>query len=132
VSSTIESISREQRSFPPPPEFAMRAHVSGREAYEARYAQSLADPDAFWLEAADSFHWFRAPTRGLEWEPPHAKWFSDGTTNLAWNCLDRHVKEGRGNKAAIVWEGEPGEVRTLTYAQLLREAERLASVRSTP
>jgi acetyl-CoA synthetase len=127
VSTTIKSISREDRSFAPPAGFAAKAHVPSREAYDALYRRSIDDGEAFWLEAAAAFHWFEPPTRALEWDAPHAKWFADGTTNITWNCLDRHVAEGRGNEAAIIWEGEPGETRTLTYAQLMRDTMRLAS-----
>ena len=125
---TIESVSREARVFPPPPEFAASAHIGSREAYDALYRRSVEAPDAFWLEIASELHWFKKPSKGLEWTPPHAKWFADGTTNIAYNCLDRHLEGARRNKAAIIFEGEPGDVRVLTYRQLHREVCRFANV----
>src|SRR5690606_21066990 len=81
----------------------------------------------FWAEQADELHWFKRPTQILRWEPPFARWFEDGTTNLAFNCLDRHLDTSIANRAALIWEGEPGEVRTLTYRQLAFETQRLAN-----
>ncbi len=126
---SIESVSRESRVFAPQEAFARAARVPSREAYEAMYRRSVEQPDAFWLELAQELHWFRAPTKGLDWSrAPHATWFEDGTTNLAFNCLDRHLDGPRRNKAAILFEGEPGDVRTLTYQQLHREVCRFANV----
>jgi acetyl-CoA synthetase len=124
---SIESISRESRVFEPPEAFAARARVSSREQYDALYRRSMEDPEGFWLEQARELHWFAEPRRVLDWKPPHARWFDGGTTNLAHNCLDRHVAAGRGNQAALVWEGEPGEQRTLTYRQLTREVAKTAN-----
>ncbi|UJR86463.1 acetate--CoA ligase [Sandaracinus amylolyticus] len=128
--SSIQSVSRESRVFAPQDEFARQARVSSREGYEELYRRSVEDPDAFWLEiATEDFHWFEKPTQGLDWSnPPHAKWFADGTTNLAYNCLDRHLVGSHRNKAAIIFEGEPGDVRVLTYQQLHREVCRFANV----
>ena len=128
--ASIQSVSRESRIFAPQDEFARQARVSSREGYEELYRRSIDDPDAFWLEIATSdFHWFKTPTQGLDWSnPPHAKWFADGTTNLAYNCLDVHLTGARRNKAAIVFEGEPGDVRVLTYQQLHREVCRFSNV----
>jgi acetyl-CoA synthetase len=124
---TIESVSRESRVFEPPPEFAQRAHIGSRAAYDQMYQRSMEDPEAFWLEQAQELTWFQAPTKVLDWKPPHARWFDDGTTNLAFNCLDRQVVLGRGNKAALIWEGEPGDQRTLTYWQLWLEVSKAAN-----
>jgi acetyl-CoA synthetase len=127
--ASIESVSRESRVFPPQTEFAKTARVGAREQYEKLYQRSVEDPNGFWLEIAKELHWSTPPTKGLDWSnAPHAKWFADGKTNLAYNCLDRHLASGRRNKAAIVFEGEPGDVRVLTYQQLHREVCRFANV----
>ncbi len=125
----ITSVSRESRLFEPQPAFAAQALVKSRSEYDAMYARSLSDPDAFWLELAEELHWFQKPKQGLDYSSaPHAKWFADGTTNLAFNCLDRHVMGARKNKAALIFEGEPGDQRVYTYAQLHREVCRFANV----
>ncbi|MDW8363964.1 MAG: acetate--CoA ligase [Myxococcales bacterium] len=125
---TIESVYREQRLFPPPPQFAERARIGSREHYEAMYRRSVEDPEGFWREQASELFWFEPPARVLSWDPPVARWFDGGRTNLAYNCLDRHVTgPSGGHKAALVFEGEPGDVRTLTYRQLLAETSRLAN-----
>jgi acetyl-CoA synthetase len=125
--TTIQSVSKESRVFEPPAAFAQAARVSSREQYEQLYRRSLDDPEGFWAEQAAQLHWFTPPTKIRQWDPPFAKWFEDGTTNLAYNCLDRHVAQGRGDKRAFVWEGEPGEIVTLTYAELSREVQRFAN-----
>ena len=124
---TIEVVSNEQRVFPPPTEFASRARVPDLAAYQALYKRSIEDPEGFFAEQARELHWFKAPTKVLEWNPPFAKWFSDGTLNLSYNCIDRHVAAGRGDKVALLWEGEPGEVRKITYNDLLKEVSRCAN-----
>ncbi|MGI9105095.1 MAG: acetate--CoA ligase [Pyrinomonadaceae bacterium] len=124
----IESVMHETRLFPPPEEFAASAHVRGMEEYERLYAEAERDPETFWARVADGLHWFRRWDRVLDWQLPHAKWFVGGTTNVAYNCLDRHLTSWRRNKAAIIWEGEPGEQRTLTYGQLHREVCRFSNV----
>jgi acetyl-CoA synthetase len=127
--TSIESVSRESRLFPPQPAFSAQAAIKSRPEYEAMYQRSLAEPDAFWLEIAEELHWFRKPTQGLDFSnAPHAKWFDDGVTNLSFNCLDRHVMGARKNKAALIFEGEPGDQRVYTYAQLHREVCRFANV----
>ncbi|MDH5670822.1 MAG: acetate--CoA ligase [Myxococcales bacterium] len=125
--ATIESVSHENRVFPPSEEFSAQARISTREQYEALYRRSLEDPEGFWREQAEALHWFDAPETIVEWKPPFAKWFVGGTTNLAYNCLDRHLDGPRRNKAAIIWEGEPGDIRVLTYFQLHREVCRFAN-----
>jgi acetyl-CoA synthetase len=125
--ATIESVSNEQRVFPPPAEFSANARVRSKAEYEALYRRSIADPQAFWAEQAAELHWFKRPQTTLRWEPPFAQWFADGTLNVAYNCLDRHLATPARNKAALIWEGEPGEVRVLTYFQLWREVCRCAN-----
>jgi acetyl-CoA synthetase len=124
----IDSTLNEQRVFPPPPEFAAHAHVKSVEEYEALYREADENPEAFWDRIARELHWFKPWDKVLEWEAPWAKWFVGGQLNLSYNCLDRHAATWRRNKAAIIWEGEPGEVRTLTYQQLLDEVSKFANV----
>ncbi|MEO7672815.1 MAG: acetate--CoA ligase [Pyrinomonadaceae bacterium] len=124
----IESVSTESRIFQPPVEFAANASVGSFEAYEKLYAEAEADPEAFWAERADELIWFRKWDTVLEWNEPFAKWFDGGKINVAYNCLDRHLTTWRKNKAAIIWEGEPGETRTLTYLQLHTEVCKFANV----
>jgi acetyl-CoA synthetase len=125
--ATIESVLGESRVFEPQREFAEKAHIQSLEDYERLYKQSIEDPETFWREQAQQLHWFEQPKTTLRWEPPHAKWFEGGKTNIAYNCLDRHLGGTRANKAALIWEGEPGEERTLTYRQLWREVCRMAN-----
>jgi len=127
-SLTIRSVLTETRIFPPPAEFQAQARVRGMEEFERLYAEAEADPEGWWASQAERLHWFRKWDRVLEWNLPFAKWFVGGTTNVAYNCLDRHLSTWRRNKAAIIWEGEPGEVRTLTYQQLHDEVCRFANV----
>ena len=127
--SNIESILREDRKFEPNPDFAKDAYVSSFEEYKRIYAESIADPEKWWAEQAEKeLHWFKKWDTVLEWEAPFAKWFVGGTINATYNCLDRHVANGLANKPALVWEGEPGDVVTLTYADLLRETKKFANV----
>ncbi len=127
MSSSIESVLTENRSFPPPAEFAGRAHVKTAAEYEALYARAASDPDAFWAEVAGQLTWAERWKRVLDWKLPDAKWFVGGKLNLSVNCLDRHVATWRKNKAAIVFEGEPGDTRVLTYGQLHREVCKAAN-----
>ena len=124
----IDSILQETRSFPPPPEFAAHAHIKSLQEYERLYAEAESDPEKFWASIARELHWFKTWDKVLEWNPPWAKWFVGGQINLSYNCLDRHVQTWRKNKAAIIWESEPGEIRTLTYQQLHSEVQRFANV----
>ena len=124
----IDSILDEQRKFECPPEFALKAHLKSLAEYEALYRESLEEPDKFWGRAAEDLHWFKKWDKVLEWKPPWAKWFVGGQINLSYNCLDRHVQSARKNKAALVWESEPGEVRTYTYQQLWKEVQKFANV----
>ncbi|MDB9538081.1 acetate--CoA ligase [Anabaenopsis tanganyikae CS-531] len=126
---TIESILQEKRSFSPAKEFAQNAHIKSLADYQQLYAQAQADPQEFWGElAATQLHWFKEWDRVLDWQPPFAQWFVGGKINISYNCLDRHLTTWRKNKAALIWEGEPGDSRTLTYAQLHREVCQFANV----
>ncbi len=120
---------RETRVFPPPQEFAAQAHVRSLEQYQSLYRHSTENVQQFWAEIARELHWFREPREGLDWQPPApARWFADGLLNMSDNCVDRHVAAGRGGHTALIWEGELGEVRTLTFAQLLAEVERCSNM----
>jgi len=126
---TIESILQEKRSFSPPAEFSQQAHIKSLQEYQQLYEQAKADPQKFWADlAAQELDWFQKWDTVLDWQPPFAKWFVGGKINIAYNCLDRHLTTWRRNKAALIWEGEPGDSRTLTYAQLHREVCQMANV----
>jgi acetyl-CoA synthetase len=124
----IESTLNETRIFPPPTAFSEQAHIKSFEEYQQIYAEAEKDTEGFWASAAEDLHWFRKWDTILEWDEPHAKWFSGGKINASYNCLDRHLETWRRNKAAIIWEGEPGETRTLTYLQLRSEVSKFANV----
>ncbi len=126
--TNFESTLNETRVFAPPAEFAAQAHVHNVAEYEAMYARSVSDPEGCWAAAARQLHWFAPWTKVLDWQVPWAKWFVGGTMNLSYNCLDLQIAHGRGEKTAILWEGEPGEVRKLTFAELCREVQRFANV----
>src|SRR6476659_8016059 len=120
---TLDNLGTEDRVFPPSAEFVGNANVSA-EVYE----RAAADPEAFWAEQANRLSWVSPFSRVLDWsEAPHAKWFADGTLNVAVNCVDRHVDAGHGEQVAIHWEGEPGDTRTITYAQLQTEVCKTAN-----
>ena len=126
-SQALDSTLRENRLFPPSPEFSARAHIQSIEQYEGLYKQSIEDPEAFWANVANDLHWFKKWDRVLDWNLPWAKWFVGGQINLSYNCVDRHALSERANKTAILWEGEPGEVRKLTYAELHAEVQKFAN-----
>ncbi len=126
--SHIASSLRENRIFPPPIAFAQRAHIASREQYDALYRRSVDEPEQFWAEIAQDLHWFREPSRILTGELAEVRWFADGTLNMSVNCVDRHVAAGRGERVALLWEGEPGEVRSLTFAALETEVARCANM----
>ncbi len=126
--TNIDSILDEQRKFECPAEFAQKAHLKSLAEYEALYKESVEEPERFWGRAAEELHWFRKWDKVLEWKSPWAKWFVGGQINLSYNCLDRHVQTARKNKAALVWESEPGDVRTYTYQQLWKEVQKFANV----
>ncbi len=123
----IDSVLSEARKFPPPPEFSARAWVKSLAEYEDLRRQADADPEKFWAECARNLHWFKPFHKTLEWNFPFAKWFLGGTINAAYNCLDRHLEGPRRNKAALIWEGEPGDSRVLTYQMLADEVARCAN-----
>jgi acetyl-CoA synthetase len=124
----IDSILDEQRSFEPSAEFSQKAQIKSFAEYEALYKESVEQPEKFWGRAAEELHWFKKWDKVLEWKQPWAKWFVGGQINLSYNCLDRHVQTARKNKAALIWESEPGEVRTYTYQQLWKEVQKFANV----
>ena len=127
MSSSIESVMTETRSFPPPPAFAAAAHVKSAAEYEAIYARAAADPEGFWAEIAGALTWASPWDKVLDWKLPDARWFVGGTLNVSVNCVDRHAATWRKNKAAIIFEGEPGDTRVLTYGQLHREVCKAAN-----
>jgi acetyl-CoA synthetase len=128
MSDQIQSVLKEGRVFDPPPAFSAAAHVQSAAQLDAMRRDAERDPEAFWAGIARELHWFSPWQKVLEWKPPFAEWFVGATTNLCYNCVDRHVAGARRNKAAIIWEGEPGDSRTLTYADLQREVTRFANV----
>src|ERR1700687_2282651 len=126
-SSSIDSILNEQRVFPPPDGFSSHALVKSLEQYEQLYRDAERDPERFWGDIARELHWFKPWDRVLEWNAPWAKWFVGGKLNVTYNCVDRHAHSARRNKAAIIWEGEPGDSRVLTFGMLEREVNRFAN-----
>jgi acetyl-CoA synthetase len=126
--TTIESTLQETRLFSPSAEFSQAAQIKSLAEYESIYDRAKANPEQFWAELAESeLHWFQKWNKVLDWQPPFAKWFTGGKINISYNCLDRHLTTWRKNKAALIWEGEPGDSRTLTYAQLHREVCQMAN-----
>jgi len=124
VSPEIEALLNEERSFPPPAAFAAAAVMSDPDIY----ARAAKDPEAFWAGFAKELDWIAPWSKVLDWNPPDAKWFVDGKINVSANCLDRHARSWRRNKAAFIWEGEPGDRRTLTYFDLYRQVCQFANV----
>jgi acetyl-CoA synthetase len=125
--SSIESVLTETRSFAPAKEFAAAARVGSMAGYEALYRRADDDPEGFWAEIAGELAWTKKWDRVLDWKLPDAKWFVGGNLNVTATCLDRHVATWRKNKAALIWEGEPGDSRVLTYGQLHREVCKAAN-----
>jgi acetyl-CoA synthetase len=123
----IESVLKEERVFAPAKEFSAKAHINGLQEYDQLCQQAQDDPEGFWASMAKELDWFKPWEKVLEWTPPFAKWFVGGRTNIAHNCLDRHLTTARKNKAAIIWEGEPGDERILTYQALHREVCKFAN-----
>jgi acetyl-CoA synthetase len=126
----------EKQSFAPPKALSANAHIKSLKEYQAMYDESINNPDAFWLKmATELVDWFKVPTKGREytWDTSERiiehKFFADGELNLSYNCLDRHLKTWRKNKAAIIWQGEPEEdVKVYTYQDLHREVSKFANV----
>jgi acetyl-CoA synthetase len=124
----IESVLQEKRLFHPSTGFSQTAHIKSLDDYQQLYERAKANPEQFWSELAEKeLHWFEKWHTVLDWKPPFAKWFVGGKLNISYNCLDRHLTTWRRNKAALIWEGEPGDSRTLTYAQLHREVCQFAN-----
>jgi len=134
-SKSMDSLMSESRTFPPPAELQKGAHVTSMAQYQEMYDQSINDPDAFWLEQAESLHWFKKPTQSLDftWDTQGRRidhtWFADGEMNVAYNCLDRHLGTAVAKKPALVWQGEPeDDAKTLTYEELHEEVCKFANV----
>src|SRR5438034_6653053 len=123
TNAAIEALLSEDRVFEPSPDFQSRALWNDPAIYE----EASRDPEGFWARQAEALHWFAPWDRVMEWDPPWVRWFLGGKINAAYNCLDRHVESGGGDKVAFYWEGEPGGERVLTYRQLYEEVCRLAN-----
>ncbi|HEY1953502.1 MAG TPA: acetate--CoA ligase [Gemmatimonadaceae bacterium] len=119
----IDVLLEENRKFDPPAAFKRSANVSSPEIYQ----KAARDPEGFWADEARELEWVKPWSKVLDWKPPHAKWFIGGKINVTTNCIDRHLTGPRKNKAALIWEGEPGDERTLTYADLHREVSKFAN-----
>ncbi len=117
----------ENTIFKPSKEFSKNARVKSMAQYKRMHAESIEKPHVFWAREAKDLKWQKKWDKVLEWKAPNAKWFNGAKLNVCENCVDRHVEEGRGNKAAIIWEGEPGDKRVITYRQLLRDVSRFAN-----
>ncbi|HZZ29079.1 MAG TPA: acetate--CoA ligase [Pirellulales bacterium] len=126
-SGQLDTVMQEARLFPPPPEFSAKARIKSLAEYEKLWNEAAADIENFWGNLASELHWFQPYTKVLEWNEPFAQWFVGGKTNASFNCLDAHLKSATRNKPALVWEGEPGEERTLTYAELHQEVCKFAN-----
>ena len=124
----IDNVMKEERIFPPPAEFAAKARVGSMEEYRKLYAQAADDLEGFWGNLARELHWFEPFKKVLQWDEPFAQWFVGGKTNASYNCLDAHLTTHRRDKPAIIWEGEPGDTRVLTYKELHAEVCRFANV----
>ena len=120
---SIEALLQEDRTFPPPEKFRKQANIRDPRVY----AKARRDPEAFWAGFAEELHWFKPWDQVLDWQPPYAKWFVGGKTNMSYNCVDRHLSSARRNKAALVWEGEPGDWKVYTYRDLYREVCQFAN-----
>src|SRR3954447_7566756 len=129
TSSQIDTVMQEKRLFPPPKEFAANARIKSLADYQGLWDRAASDPPAFWGDLArDELHWFEPFEQALDWKEPFAEWFAGGKTNVSFNCLDLNLTAGLGNRTAILWEGEPGDTRKLTYAELHREVCKFANV----
>jgi len=124
---SIHSMLNETRVFPPPAAFAERAHVGSLGEYQRLWDWAKDSPEDFWAEAAKAIDWYSPWSKVLDWKPPHAEWFVGATLNASYNCVDRHCHGTRKNKAALIWEGEPGERRVLRYDDLRREVSKCAN-----
>ena len=124
----IANVLNETRVFPPSQAFSNQAVIGSLAAYEKIYNKSLEDIEGFWSsQAKENLHWFEPFHTTLEWKNPLAKWFVGGKTNACYNCVDRHVEAGLGEKVALLFEGEPGDTRKITYSELLADVSRFAN-----
>lgn len=127
-SGQIDTVMQEERLFPPSAEFASQARIKSLDEYQSLWDRAKADPPEFWAQLArEELHWFEPFTEALKWKEPFAEWFVGGKTNVSYNCLDRNIEQGHGDRTAIIWEGEPGDTRTLTYTDLHREVCKFAN-----
>ena len=120
----LDALLQEDRRFRPPATFVDQANINDQDIYDS----AASDPEGYWSKWAAELDWFEPWQRVLKWSPPHAEWFMGGRINVSYNCLDRHVEDGRGDRTALIWEGEPGDARTFTYAELHGEVSRFANV----
>ena len=120
ASRNIESVLTETRSFPPSATFSAQANINGQEHYEHLWHTAKDDPATFWGEMAENLTWFKRWDTVMDGDMPNTKWFTGGKINVSYNCIDRHLESDRRNKAAIIWEGEPGDTRVLRYQGLHR------------
>ncbi len=128
TSGKIDTVMQESRLFPPPAEFAAKARVKSMEEYQQLWEKAAADPPTFWGDLArEELHWFTPFKEALVWKEPFAQWFAGGTTNASYNCLDRNIEAGLGDRTALIWEGEPGDSVKLSYAELHREVCKFAN-----
>ena len=126
-SGQIDHVFHESRKFAPPEDFTKRALISSQTQYADLCQKASENRDEFWkTEAEEHLHWFEPFNEVCQFDAPDVKWFVGGKTNASYNCLDRHVEQGRGNRTAIIWEGEPGDTRSLTYAELRKEVAKCA------
>ena len=128
MTDRIESMMQAGQSISPSDNFRKKAKLSDPAEYERLYRQSLDDPETFWGGVANELHWFKPWDQVTQWHEPFVKWFVGGKTNIAYNCLDFQIEQGRGDKKALLWEGEPGDTRTFTYSELLTEVSKFANV----
>ena len=129
IEGEIDSVMVEQRLFPPSAEFSSQARIKSQQEYQQLYDRAADDPETFWAEQArEHLHWFEPFTQTLDWQAPFARWFVGGTTNASYNCLDAHIEAGLADRTAILWEGEPGDSRSLTYKELHQEVCKFANV----
>lgn len=125
--SEISSFLNEKRIFNPPTSFVRSANLQSLKEYQQIYKQSIKDSESFWAEIAEGLDWFQKWTKVLEWKPPFARWFINGTLNASYNCLDRHLENNK-DKLAIIWEGEPGDVQKITYQELFERVCKMANI----
>lgn len=128
MSKSIESLLEETRTFSPLSEFSQNARISDQKEYEALYQHSIDQPEQFWASQAQELAWFQPWDTVLEWDAPDARWFGGAKMNLCFNAVDRHVLTGKGDKVAILWEGENGESESITYSELLKKVSRFSHV----